>query len=108
MALTPDLMLDQEGGGLKIALSNLEGGCIGIALQAVGMARAACEAALSCAGERESMGAAIVNHQAAGFRLADMATKLEAARQLTLHATALRDAGIPCLKEAAMANLYAT
>lgn len=108
MALTPDLMLGQEGEGLKIALSNLEGGRIGIAAQAIGMARAAYEAAQSYAGERESMGTAIVNHQAVGFRLADMATKLEAARQLTLHAASLRDAGIPCLKEAAMAKLYAT
>ncbi len=108
MALTADLMLGQEGEGYKIALSNLEGGRIGIAAQAVGMARAAYEAALAYAGERESMGTVIVNHQAVGFRLADMATKLEAARQLTLHAASLRDAGVPCLKEAAMAKLYAT
>ncbi len=108
MALTPDLMLGQEGEGYWIALSNLEGGRIGIAAQAVGMARAAYEAALAYAGERESMGTVIVNHQAVGFRLADMATKLEAARQLTLHAASLRDAGVPCLKEAAMAKLYAT
>ncbi len=108
MALTADLMLGQEGEGYKIALSNLEGGRIGIAAQAVGMARAAYEAALAYAGERESMGTAIVNHQAVGFRLADMATKLEAARQLTLHAAVLRDTGVPCLKEAAMAKLYAT
>ena len=108
MVLTPDLMLGQEGEGYKIALSNLEGGRIGIAAQAVGMARTAYEAALGYAKERESMGTAIVNHQAVGFRLADMATKLEAARQLTLHAASLRDAGVPCLKEAAMAKLYAT
>ena len=108
MVLTPDLMLGQEGEGYKIALSNLEGGRIGIAAQAVGMARTAYEAALGYAQERESMGTAIVNHQAVGFRLADMATKLEAARQLTLHAASLRDAGVPCLKEAAMAKLYAT
>lgn len=108
MVLTPDLMLGQEGEGYKIALSNLEGGRIGIAAQAVGMARTAYEAALSYAKERESMGTAIVNHQAVGFRLADMATKLEAARQLTLHAASLRDAGVPCLKQAAMAKLYAT
>ena len=108
MALTPDLMLGQEGEGYWIALSNLEGGRIGIAAQAVGMARAAYEAALAYAGERESMGTVIVNHQAVGFRLADMATKLEAARQLTLHAAVLRDTGVPCLKEAAMAKLYAT
>ena len=108
MVLTPDMMLGRQGEGYKIALSNLEGGRIGIAAQAVGMARTAYEAALSYAKERESMGTAIVNHQAVGFRLADMATKLEAARQLTLHAASLRDAGVPCLKEAAMAKLYAT
>ena len=108
MVLTPDLMLGDEGEGYKIALSNLEGGRIGIAAQAVGMARTAYEAALGYAQERESMGTAIMNHQAVGFRLADMATKLEAARQLTLHAASLRDAGVPCLKEAAMAKLYAT
>ena len=108
MTLTPDLMLGEEGEGYRIALSNLEGGRIGIAMQAIGMARAAFEAARVYAGERESMGTAIINHQAVGFRLADMATKIEAARQLTLHAAALRDAGTPCLKEAAMAKLYAT
>ncbi len=108
MVLTPDLMLGTEGEGYRIALSNLEGGRIGIAMQAIGMARSAFEAARIYAGERESMGTAIINHQAVGFRLADMATKIEAARQLTLHAAALRDAGRPCLKEAAMAKLYAT
>ncbi len=108
MVLTPDLMLGAEGEGYRIALGNLEGGRIGIAMQAIGMARAAFEAARTYAGERESMGTAIINHQAVGFRLADMATKIEAARQLTLHAAALRDAGRPCLKEAAMAKLYAT
>ncbi len=108
MVLTPDLMLGEEGAGYKIALSNLEGGRIGIASQAIGMARAAYEAALRYAGERESMGTTIINHQAVGFRLADMATKIEAARQLTLHAAALRDDGRPCLKEAAMAKLFAT
>jgi len=108
MTLTPDLMLGEEGEGYRIALSNLEGGRIGIAMQAIGMARAAFEAARVYAGERESMGTAIINHQAVGFHLADMATKIEAARQLTLHAAALRDAGTPCLKEAAMAKLYAT
>lgn len=108
MALTPDLMLGEEGEGYRIALSNLEGGRIGIAMQAIGMARAAFDAARSYASERQSMGTAIINHQAVGFRLADMATKIEAARQLTLHAAALRDAGTPCLKEAAMAKLFAT
>jgi len=108
LELTPDLMLGEEGAGYRIALSNLEGGRIGIAAQALGMARAAYEHALAYAQERESMGTAIFNHQAVGFRLADMATGLEAARQLVLHAAALRDAGRPCLKEAAMAKLFAS
>ncbi|MBL8670998.1 MAG: acyl-CoA dehydrogenase family protein [Alphaproteobacteria bacterium] len=108
MELTPDLMLGEEGQGYKIALANLEGGRIGIAAQSVGMARAAYEAALAYAKERESMGARIIEHQAVGFRLADMATRIEAAHQLTLHAAALRDAGRPCLKEAAMAKLFAS
>jgi len=108
LELTPDLMLGEEGQGYGIALANLEGGRIGIAAQAVGMARAAYEHALAYARERESMGTAIVNHQAVGFRLADMATQVEAARQLVLHAASLRDAGQPCLKEAAMAKLFAS
>ncbi|MSP87323.1 MAG: acyl-CoA dehydrogenase [Alphaproteobacteria bacterium] len=106
--LTPDLMLGQEGEGYKIALANLEGGRIGIGAQAVGMARAAHEAALSYARERQSFGTAIINHQAVGFRLADMATKLEAAHLLVLNAARLRDAGEPCLKEACMAKLFAS
>jgi butyryl-CoA dehydrogenase len=108
MELTPDLMLGEEGQGLKIALANLEGGRIGIAAQAVGMARAAFEAALRYAGERETFGKKIVEHQAVGFRLADMATRIEAARLLVLNAARLRDAGLPCLKEAAMAKLFAS
>ncbi|MET7248367.1 acyl-CoA dehydrogenase family protein [Methylobacterium sp. EM32] len=108
MELTPDLMLGQEGEGLKIALSNLEGGRIGIAAQAVGMARAAFEAALAYAGERETFGQKLHQHQAVAFRLADMATKIEAARLLVLNAARLRDAGQPCLKEAAMAKLFAS
>jgi alkylation response protein AidB-like acyl-CoA dehydrogenase len=108
MELTPDLLLGQEGEGYKIALSNLEGGRIGIAAQAVGMARAAFEEALNYAQERESFGKKIAEHQAVSFRLADMATEIEAARLLTLDAAALRDAGQPCLKEAAMAKLYAS
>ncbi len=95
-----------EGDGYKIALSSLEGGRIGIAAQSVGMARAAFEAALRYAKERESFGAPIFTHQAVNFRLADMATQIEAARQLLLYAAALRDAGQPCLKEAAMAKLF--
>ncbi|MBV9523642.1 MAG: acyl-CoA dehydrogenase family protein [Alphaproteobacteria bacterium] len=108
MALTPDLLLGQEGEGYKIALANLEGGRIGIAAQAIGMARAAHEAALAYAKERQTFGKAIIEHQAVAFRLADMATQIEAARQLTLHAASLRDAGEPCLKEAAMAKLFAS
>ena len=102
------LMLGREGEGYKVALANLEGGRIGIAAQAVGMARAAYEAALHYAKERESFGTAIINHQAVAFRLADMATRVEAARQMVLHAASLRDAGLPCLKEAAMAKLFAS
>ncbi len=108
MALTPDLMLGREGEGYKIALANLEGGRIGIGAQAVGMARAAYEAALDYAKQRQSFGKAIIEHQAIAFRLADMATQIEVARQMVLHAAALRDAGQPCLKEAAMAKLFAS
>ncbi|HEV8028398.1 MAG TPA: acyl-CoA dehydrogenase family protein [Stellaceae bacterium] len=108
MALTPDLLLGEEGEGYRIALANLEGGRIGVGAQSVGMARAAFEAATSYARERRSFGVPIADHQAVAFRLADMATRIEAARQLVLHAAALRDAGVPCLKEAAMAKLYAS
>ena len=108
MALDDGLMLGREGEGYKIALSNLEGGRIGIAAQSVGMARAAFEAAQRYAGERETFGVKIQNHQAVAFRLADMATKIEAARLMYLQAAVLRDAGLPCLKEAAMAKLFAS
>jgi butyryl-CoA dehydrogenase len=101
-------LIGEEGEGYKIALSALEGGRIGIAAQSVGMARSALEVAIGYAKERQSFGTAIFNHQAVGFRLADCATKLEAARQLIWHAASLRDAGRPCLKEAAMAKLFAT
>ncbi|HXH03853.1 MAG TPA: acyl-CoA dehydrogenase family protein [Candidatus Competibacteraceae bacterium] len=100
--------LGQEGDGYRIALANLEGGRIGIAAQCVGMARAAFEAALAYAKERQSFGKPIFEHQAVNFRLADMATRIEAARQLVWHAASLKDAGTPCLKEAAMAKLYAS
>ena len=100
--------LGPEGQGLKIALANLEGGRIGIAAQAVGMARGAHAAALAYARERVQFGKPILEHQAVAFRLADMATRIEAAEQLTLHAAALRDAGLPCLKEASMAKLFAS
>jgi len=106
--LTPDLMLGEEGQGYRIALSNLEGGRIGIAAQAIGMARAALDAAVAYAKERTSMGAPIAEHQAVAFRLAEMATKVEVARQMTLHAASLRDAGEPCLREASMAKLFAS
>jgi butyryl-CoA dehydrogenase len=103
-----DHLLGEAGSGYKIALGNLEGGRIGIAAQAVGMARAALEAASHYAKERTSFGVALNAHQAIAFRLADMATQLEAARQMVLHAAALRDAGRPCLREASMAKLFAS
>jgi butyryl-CoA dehydrogenase len=108
MALTPDLLLGAEGEGYKIALANLEGGRIGIAAQAIGMARAAYEHALAYARERETFGKPIIEHQAVAFRLADMATQIEVARQMMLHAASLRDAGRPCMKEASMAKLFAS
>jgi butyryl-CoA dehydrogenase len=101
-------LIGNEGEGYRIALGALEGGRIGIAAQSVGMARSAFEFALAYAKERQSFGTAIFNHQAVGFRLADCATQLEAARQLIWHAASLRDAGLPCLKEAAMAKLFAS
>jgi butyryl-CoA dehydrogenase len=101
-------LLAEEGMGLKIALSGLEGGRIGIASQALGMARAAFEAALAYSKERQSFGQPIFNHQAVQFKLADMATQIEVARQMIHHAASLKDAGRPCLKEAAMAKLFAT
>src|SRR5262245_32221024 len=98
----------EEGQGYRIALANLEGGRIGIASQSVGMARAALEIAVAYAHERRAFGKTIFEHQAVSFRLADMAASLEAARQLTLHAAALKDAGQPCLVEASMAKLIAS
>jgi hypothetical protein len=100
--------IGDEGQGLKIALSGLEGGRIGIASQAIGMARAAFEAALEYSKDRIAFGQPIFNHQAVQFRLAEAAMQIEAARQLTWHAATLKDAGLPCLKEAAMAKLFAT
>jgi len=108
LRLPAEFRLGAEGEGYRIALSNLEGGRIGIASQSVGMARAAFEAALAYAKERESFGKAIVEHQAVAFRLADMATEIDAARLLVLRAAALRDRGEPCLKEASMAKLFAS
>ena len=101
-------LIGEEGEGYKIALSALEGGRIGIGAQAVGMARSALEVAIAYAKEREAFGVPIIDHQAVSFRLADCATRLEAARQLIWHAASLRDAGKPCLKEAAMAKLFAS
>jgi len=101
-------LIGAEGEGYRIALGGLEGGRIGIASQSIGMARSALEVAIQYAKERESFGQPIFQHQAVGFRLAECATRLEAARQLTWHAAALRDAGRPCLKEAAMAKLFAS
>lgn len=103
-----ELRIGAEGEGYRIALSNLETGRIGIAAQSVGMAQAALEAALAYAAERETFGKPIAEHQALLFRLVDMATELEAARQLVLSAAALKDAGRPCLREACMAKLYAS
>jgi butyryl-CoA dehydrogenase len=100
--------LGEEGQGLKIALSGLEGGRIGIAAQALGMARAAFDAALAYSKDRTSFGQPIFQHQAVQFKLADMATQIEVARQIIHHAACLKDAGRPCLKEAAMAKLFAS
>ncbi|MGA1834899.1 acyl-CoA dehydrogenase family protein [Rhizobium wenxiniae] len=108
MRIPVALRLGEEGEGYRIALANLEGGRIGIAAQAVGMAQAAFEAARDYARERKAFGKAIFDHQAVAFRLADMATQIEAARQLVWHAAALREAGMPCLSEASMAKLFAS
>ncbi len=101
-------LMGNEGDGYKIALSNLEAGRIGIAAQAVGMARAALEAAVAYAKDRVAFGVPIIEHQAVNFRLADMATQLDAARLMVWRAAALKDAGKPCLTEASMAKLFAS
>ena len=108
MEVTPDLLVGQEGEGYRIALANLEAGRIGIAAQAIGMARAAYDQAVAYAKERVSFGQPIIGHQAVAFRLADMATRIEAAHQMALNVARLKDAGRPCLKEAAMAKLFAS
>ncbi|WP_414899017.1 acyl-CoA dehydrogenase family protein [Rhodovulum sp. YEN HP10] len=108
MRVPAENLLGAEGEGYRIALSNLEGGRIGIAAQAVGMARAAHEAALAYARERITFGRPIAEHQAVAFRLADMATRIDAARLLVLRAARLREAGRPCLTEASMAKLFAS
>ena len=102
------LRIGDEGEGYRIALANLETGRIGIAAQSVGMAAAALEHALAYARDRRAFGQPLVEHQAVAFRLADMATDVEAARQLVLHAASLKDAGRPCLTEACMAKLFAS
>ncbi|HJU20567.1 MAG TPA: acyl-CoA dehydrogenase family protein [Stellaceae bacterium] len=108
LEVEPEAMLGAEGEGYRIALANLEGGRIGIAAQAIGMARAAYEAALAYAGERQAFGKPILEQQAVAFRLADMATAIAAARGLVFDAAARRDRGEPCAKEAAMAKLFAS
>ncbi len=101
-------LIGNEGEGYRIALAGLEGGRIGIAAQSVGMAQAAFDAALAYSKDRTSFDKTIFQHQAVQFKLADMATQIEAARQLLWHAAAMKDAGLPCLKEAAMAKLFAS
>ena len=108
LELGPENLLGEEGQGYRIALSNLEGGRIGIGAQSVGMARTALEAAMAYARERNSFGMPLIEHQAILFRLADCATQIEVARQMVLHAAALREAGRPALKEASMAKLFAS
>lgn len=108
MRIPAEDRLGGEGEGYRIALSNLEGGRIGIASQSVGMARAAFEAARDYARERTAFGLPIIDHQAVAFRLADMATRIEVARQMVLHAAALKEEGLPCLTEASMAKLFAS
>jgi alkylation response protein AidB-like acyl-CoA dehydrogenase len=106
--LEDELMLGQAGEGYRIALSNLEAGRIGIAAQSVGMAQAALEIAIGYAKDRKSFGKPIIEHQAVGFRLADLATRLEAARLMVLVAAEQKDAGLPCLTQASMAKLFAS
>ncbi|MEO8298112.1 MAG: acyl-CoA dehydrogenase family protein [Burkholderiales bacterium] len=103
-----DALMGAEGEGYRIALSNLEAGRIGIAAQSIGMARAALEAAVAYAKQREAFGKPIIEHQALNFRLADMATQLDAARLMVWRAAQLKDAGLPCLTEASMAKLFAS
>jgi alkylation response protein AidB-like acyl-CoA dehydrogenase len=108
VTLDDGLVLGEPGQGYAIALANLETGRIGIGAQAVGMAQAALDIAVAYAKERRTFGKPIIEHQAVGFRLADLAARLEAARQLVLHAASLKDAGQPCMAEASMAKLVAS
>ena len=107
-AIPEENLLGQRGEGLKIALSNLEGGRIGIAAQALGIARAAYEAALKYSHERTQFGKTIIEHQSIANMLADMHTRINAARFLILHAARMRTEGLPCLSEASQAKLYAS
>ena len=101
-------MLGRPGEGLKIALSALDSGRVGVAAQSVGVAQAAFDAALQYAKERKTFGKKIVDHQAVGFQLAEMATKIEVARQMYLYAASLKDLGRHCIKEASMSKLFAS
>lgn len=107
-AIPEENLLGHRGEGLKIALSNLEGGRIGIAAQALGIARAAFDKARRYAGERVQFGKPIAEHQAIQQKLADMAVQINAARLLVHHAAKLRTAGLPCLSEASQAKLFAS
>lgn len=107
VAVTAADMVGAPGQGYRIALETLTGSRIGVAAQAVGLARAGLEAALAYAKERTTFGKPITEHQAVAFKLADMATGIETARQMTLHTASLRDAGLPFQKESSMAKLYA-
>ncbi|KVD43094.1 acyl-CoA dehydrogenase [Burkholderia sp. ABCPW 11] len=107
-AIPEENLLGNRGEGLKIALSNLEGGRIGIAAQALGIARAAFDKARRYAGERVQFGKPIAEHQAIQQKLADMAVQINAARLLVHHAAKLRTAGLPCLSEASQAKLFAS
>jgi len=106
--LPADALLGEVGGGFRVAMSTLDGGRIGIAAQALGIARAALEDSLAYAQQRRTMGKPIVQHQAIAFKLADMATEIDAARLLTLRAAWLKDNKLPYGKEASMAKLYAS
>jgi alkylation response protein AidB-like acyl-CoA dehydrogenase len=108
MFVEEELRLGGEGEGYRIALANLETGRIGVGAQSVGMAQGALDIAVGYAKERKSFGKTLMEHQAVAHRLADLAARLEAARQLVLHAAAMKDAKLPCLKEASMAKLFAS
>jgi len=108
LRISEDNRIGAEGEGYRIALSSLETGRIGIAAQSVGMAQAAFDLALAYARDRRAFGKALIEHQAVAFRLAEMRTQIEAARQLVVNAARMKDAGVPCLTEAAIAKLFAS